>query len=195
MKRERILECTFSELAAHGIKRAGVDSIAAKMHISKKTIYDLFENKENLLLSALKYKVGKVIEGISTPADGNGTNVLCGMIENSMRLFKFLHSVSPVLLEDIEYFPAVKEYAESVKQTILENGKKRFAEGIRAGYLIEEADFDIVGRLLESQIMIMGREIGDKYTLDQICYKSLIVILRGVCTEKGIAVLNDIIIN
>ncbi len=191
MKRERILDCTFGELSARGIKHASVDNIAAKMHISKKTIYDMFENKENLLICALKYKTGKVIESIFSSANESETNLLHRMIENSVRLFKFLHSVSPVLFEDMQMCKAAKEYADSVKQLILESGRRRFAEGIEAGYLIEDADFDIVGRLLESQITAMGEEAGDKYTPEQICFKSLVVIFRGVCTEKGIALLNE----
>ncbi len=189
MKKERILECTFGELAVYGIKYVSVDSIAAKLHISKKTIYDLFESKENLLLSALKHKIGKIIERISHSTDEQ-SNVLCGMIGNAVYLFKFLTSLSPVFMEEVELIPAIKEYIYSVKHTLLENGRKRFAEGIADGYLRSDADFDIVGRLLESQIMAMGKG-NEKYTTEQICFNSLVIILRGVCTEKGAGLLDE----
>lgn len=190
MKNERILECTFNELAVHGLKHASVDNIASKMHISKKTIYELFENKEKLLLSALKYKIGKIIEGISNFSENE--NVLCGMMRSAVTLFKFFNSVSPVLFEQMQMCHAAKAYSESVKAMLLANGKRRFAEGIKEGYLIGNADFDIVGRLFESQVLAMKKEEGEKYTSEQICFYSLLIILRGVCTEKGRILLDEI---
>ena len=80
MKTKRILECTFNELAECGFKRVSVDNIAAKMHVSKKTIYDMFENKEKLLLSAVEYKIGKIIEGFS-PSLEKGDNVTVEVLE------------------------------------------------------------------------------------------------------------------
>lgn len=190
MRNERILEYTFNELAVHGFKHASVDSIASKMHISKKTIYELFENKEKLLLSALKYKIGKIIEGVSDFSKDD--NVLCGMMRSAVSLFKFFSSVSPVLFEEMQLCHAAKEYSDSVKELLLANGKRHFSEGIEAGYLIKEADFEIVGRLFESQVMALKTSEGEKYTSEQICFYSLFIILRGVCTDKGRLLLDEI---
>ena len=109
MKSRHILECTFNEIAVRGIRHASVDSIAARMHISKKTIYDLFENKEKLLLSSLKYKIGKIIEDISVFSQKND-NVLCSIIDNTVYLFKFFNSVTPLLYEEIALFPSIERY-------------------------------------------------------------------------------------
>lgn len=185
MKSERILECTFDEIAVRGIKRASVDNIASRMHISKKTIYDLFENKEKLLLLALKYKVGKVIESISKFSSCS-RNVLDSIIFNAVHLFKFLSSVTPVLYKEVELFPSIRQYTEFVKGSLLEYGRKRIAEGIEQGYFRQDVDFSIVGRLFELQVITMKEEGGQKYSPVQICCYSFMIILRGICTEKGL---------
>ncbi len=189
MKNGRILEYTFSEVAEHGIKHANVDNIAAKLHMSKKTIYDLFENKEKLVLESLKYKIGKIIEGFSGSSK-EGTNILAPMISNAVNLFRLVNSVTPLFMQEMHSYPLISSYVEQVKQELLVAGKRRFEEGIDEGVLRRDADFGIVGRLLESQIMTMYGKVGEKYTPEQICFNSLMIILRGVCTDKGIGMLD-----
>ncbi len=184
------MECTFNEIAVRGIRHASVDSIAARMHISKKTIYDLFENKEKLLLSSLKYKIGKIIDGISDSSIDD-KNVLCSIIFNAVLLFKFFNSVTPILYQEIDLFPSIAEYAESAKVVLLELGRKRIEEGKKRGYFREDADFSIVGRLFESQVLAMSKDNGEKYTSVQICFYSLIIILRGICTDKGLRLMEE----
>lgn len=190
MKSRHILECTFNEIAVRGIRHASVDSIAARMHISKKTIYDLFENKEKLLLSSLKYKIGKIIEDISVFSQKND-NVLCSIIDNTVYLFKFFNSVTPLLYEEIALFPSIERYCESVKSILLDAGRKRIEEGKIGGYFRKDADFSIVGRLFESQVLAMSKDNGEKYTPVQICFYSLMIILRGICTDKGLKMIEE----
>ena len=192
MKTERILDCTFNELAMCGIKHASVDNIAAKMHVSKKTIYDLFENKEKLLLSSIKWKIGKVIEGFSASPE-KGDNVLGIMIYNAVHLYKFFNSLSPLFWQERGVMSSVGQYLEEVKEQLLEAGKKRFEEGKCAGFLRMDANFTIVGRLLESQVMAMREEMGREHSSVSICFYSLVIILRGVCTQKGFALLENMV--
>ena len=58
MKREHILDFVYNEFTSLGIKGVSVDDIASRLHVSKKTLYDMFCNKEKLLLSAVEHKFG-----------------------------------------------------------------------------------------------------------------------------------------
>ncbi len=190
MKRERILECAFDEMAVRGIKHASIDNIALRMHISKKTIYDLFENKEKLLLSALKCKIGKIIAGFSDPLS-DGRNVLSSIICNALHLFKFVYSVTPSFYKEIELFSSIKGYVDSVKVVMMESGKKRVEEGKEMGYFREDADFSIVGKLFELQMISMLEDDKQKYTPLQICFYSFMIIIRGICTEQGLKFIEE----
>ncbi len=184
MKNGRILEYTFNEVAEHGIRHANVDNIAAKLHMSKKTIYDLFENKEKLILESLKYKIGKIIERFSNPSD-KGENLLAAIIRNAVHLFKLVNSMTPVFKQEVSAYPLISGYIEQVKQTLLVAGRSRFEQGIEEGCLRSEADFDIVGRMLKLQVIALYEGNSGKYTPVEICFNSLMIILRGVCTDKG----------
>ena len=192
MKTKRILECTFNELAECGFKRVSVDNIAAKMHVSKKTIYDMFENKEKLLLSAVEYKIGKIIEGFS-PSLEKGDNVLGAIIYNAVHLYKFFCSLCPQFWQERGNFSLVEHCLIDFKEQLLMLGRRRFEEGKSAGYLRSDADFSIIGRLLESQFLVMKETMGCRQPDLGICFSSLVIIFRGVCTERGIELLDNMV--
>ena len=57
-----IVETAHSLFIARGIKDVKMDDIAAELSISKRTIYELFNDKEELLLEVLKFQNEKMCE-------------------------------------------------------------------------------------------------------------------------------------
>src|SRR5574344_2441621 len=53
--RTRILDTAMHDFIHQGIKDTKVDVIAASLGISKRTLYELFEDKENLVLACLSH--------------------------------------------------------------------------------------------------------------------------------------------
>ena len=52
--KERILKTAMELFATHGVKAVKMDDIAASLGISKRTLYEIYENKEVLLLAGVK---------------------------------------------------------------------------------------------------------------------------------------------
>ena len=57
-----IVEAAHTLFIEHGIKDVKMDDIAARLSISKRTIYELFKDKEELLLEVLKFQNDKMSE-------------------------------------------------------------------------------------------------------------------------------------
>ena len=51
---ENIISTALSLFIEHGIKEVKMDDIATRLSISKRTIYEIFKDKEQLLFEALK---------------------------------------------------------------------------------------------------------------------------------------------
>ena len=51
----KILEIAMSEFAQRGIKSVKMDDIAKGLNISKRTLYEIYDNKELLLFECLKH--------------------------------------------------------------------------------------------------------------------------------------------
>ena len=191
MKREHILDFVYNEFTSLGIKGVSVDDIASRLHVSKKTLYDMFCNKEKLLLSAVEHKFGKIVAAFEDPANDKDT-VLCLIIKSSVSLFKVLNRICDQFFEDVKAYPEVIDYVDGVKEMLYEKGRRRFLQGIEEGYLREDTDFEIVGSLLHTQITQLKELKPGRHSAVHICYKSLLIILRGVCTEKGLKRLEEI---
>jgi AcrR family transcriptional regulator len=60
--RELILQTALEQFTKNGIKDVKMDYIASLLSISKRTIYELFNDKEQLLLEALRLHNDKMCE-------------------------------------------------------------------------------------------------------------------------------------
>ncbi len=191
MKREHILDFVYNEFTSLGIKGVSIDGVAASLRISKKTIYEMFSNKEKLLQASLEHKFGKLVVAFSQPQEEQ-IPVLCHIIRSSVQLFKIMNRISQNFFDEIKSYPEAVEYMKSVTASLKEMGRVRFIQCVEEGYLMEEVDFEIVGKMLHLYVMKMRDEDGGKYTPARMCYRALIIILRGVCTDKGRVLLDSL---
>ena len=56
------MESAFSAFTSNGIRDVKMEDIAAGLKISKKTIYDYFGSKKNLLIQSVEYKFPQLLE-------------------------------------------------------------------------------------------------------------------------------------
>lgn len=54
--REKILQTSMAEFMSKGIRAVKMDDIAASLGISKRTLYEIYSNKEELLLEGVKFQ-------------------------------------------------------------------------------------------------------------------------------------------
>lgn len=184
MKREQILESAYKDFATYGIKRVSMDEIVQSLKISKKTLYEFFSNKEELVYQAVKTKIEQEIK-ILDHIDSMQPNILRILIYRGVESFKFFNSISPAFYNDVKYYPQLSEFFTELKDKLEKNGRTRIQIGIDQGYFSPMANYDIFNQLFMSQVMNAQKEWLDKYTPSQICFISLMTIFRGVCTEKG----------
>lgn len=184
MKREQILESAYRDFGTYGIKRVSMDEIVQNLKISKKTLYEFFSNKEELVYEAVKTKIEHEVKMLDN-IDYIQPNILRILIYRGVESFKFFNSVSPAFYNDIKYYPRLSEFFTELTQRMEKNGRARIQIGIEQGYFSPMANYDIFSRLFMAQVMNNQKEWLDKYTPSQICFISLMTIFRGVCTEKG----------
>ncbi|MBQ2482758.1 MAG: TetR/AcrR family transcriptional regulator, partial [Bacteroidales bacterium] len=55
-RREQILESAFNAFTSKGIKVVKMEDIAGSLKISKKTLYEFFSGKKELLVASMEYK-------------------------------------------------------------------------------------------------------------------------------------------
>ena len=72
-KRQDLVDTAINLFAAHGFHATGIDRIAEEANVSKKTMYNHFRSKEELIIAALKQQDGlfrnEFMRGVSKLAD------------------------------------------------------------------------------------------------------------------------------
>ncbi len=190
-QRERIIEYSFGEFMRKGIRQVRVDDIAAALRISKRTLYEMFEDKETLLIECLRDHSEKVKAAFHRLVEsGAGPLEVYAYMFLSQR--NELRNMNPVFLSDVKRYPKVRAYFESEVDYRNECGRK-FAEAcVEHGLFIKGINYPLVLEI--SNMMgrkIMEQELYKKYGIDALFETMSLVHVRGLCTEKGLRVLDE----
>ena len=195
--REQIVETAQQLFIEHGIKDVKMDDIAAQLSISKRTIYELFNDKEQLLREVLELQNKKMRE--------NGKETIRSskhILEIILKLynlhFELLKKVNSKFFAELSKYPEIcKEKQSKEKQ----NAKKFCAwmeMGRQQGLFREDADFEILVFILKRDLatileakMQTGHTDLKKYTPDELGRKLILFYLRGISTSKGQEIIEE----
>jgi AcrR family transcriptional regulator len=188
--KERILSRAGELLRMFGVKSMTMDSIAADLEISKRTIYELFKDKDDLLLQSVEYWIVKNNQKLLDIVDksDNVIEAIFVMMDHQHRLMSSYH---PVVLDDIKkYFVRLNaaHYANrekcrefSVIYALLDRGKKE-------GVFRKELKIDIIDTFIYEMLnMVHNSEavkmikLTSKDAFDHI----FLPYFRGICTRMG----------
>jgi AcrR family transcriptional regulator len=193
--KERILAEAERLFWKYGVRSVTMEDIARQLGISKKTIYQHFSDKEQILYQVIQDKTGRdqvEMECRAIETD-NPVEEMLSML-NTLR--KKADQVSPNLLIDIKrYYPQAfalfRQYKEEqIMRSILENIQKGMDQGIYRA----DVNPDILARLRIEQIeLAFNNNIfpTDQYTMHDVQAELMHHFVRGMLTEKGFTIYNQ----
>ncbi len=188
--RNRILDLAMKEFAKRGIKAVKMDEIAAMLSISKRTLYELYANKEILLY-----------EGLKRSAEGSDARMVA-ISESSENVMDFLVKAFRIRLEetkmvsvdfirDLMKYPLILEYFSQNRQRKHDKMLEFFQRGVDEGYFMPDYNYELVMEVFESaERRDSLKKILDVYSVEEIIFNITFVALRGICTPKGIEILD-----
>jgi len=176
-----------------GFKSVTMDDIANEGGMSKKTIYQYFKNKTELVDSCVNYIFEYITKGIACVQD-RGFNA----IEEQLEIKAFVQSslknekTSP-FYQLQKYYPKIfvtlkERQFQHMQNCLLENLKK----GIETGLYRESINIDIISRLhFNSIVELKNTKVfpPQKYNMTMLMETFLDYHLRAICTPKGIEIL------
>ncbi len=187
--KQKILDQTFDLIMKYGIKSVSMDDISRGIGISKKTIYQYFENKKGLIQEVIENFIIKD-EADITSIITEAKDAIDEMLQVAKHVLVFLRSMSPSMMFDTQkYYPQIWERVENqhfgfILNTVVENIKR----GQQEGYYCEDVDADIISKMYVRQILTLSDESIfplSKYDRSDL-YKSLVTYhVRGLLNDKG----------
>ena len=148
--KERIIIESLKLFMRYGIRSITMDTIADKLGVSKRTIYELFKDKDSLLVHCLISKM-KEEEKITDELLWKSANIIDGFLSHIRRSVNIIKSINPLFFHDIKkYHSAVFQYKgkerdeKSYKMTV-----KMLQQGKQEGYFREHINVDIIAILIK----------------------------------------------
>ncbi len=180
-----------------GIKDVKMDDIASILSMSKRTIYEQFADKEQLLLEALKLH-NKRMRDKTREKIRKAKHVLDIVLTMYTMYFDSIKSVNIKFFKELERYPNICKRNTERDQ---KNDKKFLAwmeMGRRQGFFREDANFEILLYILRRDLQaIFTANMKDeknelsKYTPDELGRTLILFYLRGISTPRGQEIIEE----
>lgn len=189
--KERILSVATALFHKYGIKSVKMDDIANELKISKRTLYETYSNKEELLFEVVrqhKKEERRKMEEIDRP----GMNVINVVIEICKYRIEEFSSINPLFFEEIHKYPELLAYVRSLHKERESDALAFMQRGVDEGFFLSNVNYDIVRTLtIASQQSIMNQYLYKKYDVKELAHVAILFFIRGYCTEKGVKLLDE----
>lgn len=195
--REKILLGAADLFITYGFKSVTMDDIANTMGISKKTIYQHFDNKTKLV-EVTAFHIFEIIS--------SGIDHICALEKNPI---EEIYTIKHFIMENLKheksspqyqlqkYYPklfnTLKDKQFDVMQTCVINNLTR---GIDEGLYRDSIDINFISRIYFScMLSIKDKDLfpAKQFSGDMLMNNYLEYHLRGICTPKGLETLNQFI--
>jgi AcrR family transcriptional regulator len=190
-KLDRILSESLRLFKKNGIRSVSMDDVSKELGMSKKTIYQYFSNKSELVEKVLDYmhdQESKVcIDGDVTKM--NAIDILLAVSQNVSKQMKDMNPINAFELQ--KYYPAIfREFVIKKRDHVFEQVKQNFSQGISEGIYRNDLDIDLVARLYIQKLV----DVHDPEFLSSVNFgfeKVFQVMfdnhIRGIANAKGLA--------
>ena len=189
--REVILKTAMKAFTEKGIRAVKMDDIAESLAISKRTMYEIYATKEELLYEGVKtFREKRRAKFIELGKEKDLMEILLKVYH--MRVEE-ANAINPLFYDDVVKYPRVLRYLTREQKNSREDMKLFFKRGVEEGYFRDDLNYELAVHLFEA----IGRYIKEerlynKYSIKEIFRGMPLVLLRGLCTEKSIEKLKKI---
>lgn len=191
--RDRIIMTATEAFTSRGIKCITMDDIAAALGISKRTLYEVFADKESLLKECILTKQAERDRYLQEVYD-DSTNVLEVILAVFQKSIEVFHQTNKRFFEDIKKYPKVYALMQDRRESDSEKTMSFFMSGVDQGIFRSDINFAIVNLLVREQFdVLLNTDICSEYPFVEVYESIMFTYLRGISTEKGAKVLDDFI--
>ncbi len=193
--RGRILEVAMQDFIQRGIRAVKMDDIAGSLGISKRTLYEIFPNKESLLLEGIRLKQAMGEEEMAKYVTEKNPNTMDIIMKFYHMQMEELSSLPLTFITEISRYPLVTEFLRKKHQKSEENANRFFQRGVKEGYFRSDVDYELISRLGEGMTQnAIARQLYFQYEPQYIFRNIIFLFLRGFCTQKGLEYIDNTLI-
>ena len=173
----------------YGVRSISMDDIARHLSVSKKTLYQHFEDKEDIVTTAVQAHIERIM-GEFDSIQSDAVDAIDELSRISQCLKRTMSEINPSLMFDLEkYHPrAWNVWVESKKKFIHESVIRNLKKGVEQGFFRPELDLEIMAtiRMEMVQLAFDDRVFSpSKFKIADVQLQLFEHFVFGLLTEKG----------
>lgn len=194
--RERIIGLATELFFRLGIRNVTMDEIALSLGISKRTVYEIFKDKTELVHSCMHELAIQQEQRNEQLITGSGSVVETIFIMMQEGI-KIMNSINPVFFSDLKrFYPGIwrNVHEESVK-TNYRLMHKMLNKGIEEGLFRKDINIPIVSKLVQEQMNLIADEKvfpRNEFNPAEVFKNMVISFMRGISTSGGIEIIDNL---
>lgn len=179
----------------YGVRTITMDDIARRLAISKKTIYQYFTDKEDIVYQVVSYHIEHEMQECERLID-KSMNPIEEMLLISDMMKRNADMVNPSLLMDVQrYYPKAWEVFLQYKEgRIITDIKANLQRGVEQGLYQADTDLETMARLrveliqlgFDDRVFPNNKDV--MQTQDQLLHH----FIRGMLSEQGFTIYNTL---
>lgn len=194
--RNRIIEGAAELFRTYGIKSVTMDSLANHLGMSKRTIYEIFKDKDELLIGVLNLmdeKQKELVKRVLNDTE-NAIVAIFKLVEININHFQ---EMSPTFIADMKrfHYDVLVKKSDKFEMPDYRSHIQLIEKGIGEKLFKKEINPDLVNRCLYSLVRsIMDQDLYpfEQFTRREVLKNTFISYLRGISTKKGVELVNKL---
>ncbi len=190
--RERIINGAADLFMKNGIKTVTMDLISASLGISKRTIYEIFKDKEELVHDVIK-NAADFHKGHCFKIVEDSENVIEAIFNIGEFNHQTFNKVNPLFISDL------KKYHYKIFSKIVDKGDVRdmkltytlLERGLKEGLFKTAIDIDITNNFIHEIFRIIHEEPFINYKRETIYESIFLPYWIGISTKKGQKIIEE----
>ncbi len=178
-----------------GVK-ISTDELARLLVMSKRTLYTLFDSKEEIITSCFKYILQQQIALFDQYHSQMQSNAIYMILPiSSVKLNQEMNKLNRFLREVKKYHPDI--YLQLMERHHLQMRDKVqeiILQGQKEGLFNTKLNAQLMAAILTmSHKETIDTIVMQDYSAEDVFYTSIVIWIKGMCTPKGIDILNEAI--
>ena len=191
--RVKILATAMADFRQRGIRAVKMDDVATELGISKRTLYEIFDKKEDLLFEAMKHYYGERTERIRLKVlhCANVMEIILTVYRIKVEEFQ---QTNPNFFVDLVKYPQVLLFLNQENQSNRTKFQQFIERGIHEDFFRSDVNYELMTHLFDALgNYVIQNQLYRQFTIEEIFKNLIFVTLRGMCTARGATTLDEIL--
>lgn len=191
----RVIEYAALQFFAKGLRQVTMDDIAKGLQMSKRTLYQLFADKEQLIIACFTVyaEQERALSAFLKEQDLNVLEIVLHILEERLKIMK---QICQPFFADLLRYKSVLSFVRTLQEESIELAVSFLSQGVEQGLFRRDVNFALIMHsLMAKNDNIISDDKFYTTSIQEYFINIGLFHLRGCCTPEGITIIDKFLEN